>query len=289
MKLRIAFLCLLLSLGTTAVYACSCGRTILEKEIDSTPVIFIGKAIEVEFFTKEINCYSQDFQQTTFKVTEYFKGSGDNLISLITDPYESTCGFSFEMDSVFLVFASTEFIGTIYDNKTLSTGYCSRTGFANQRTGTISKLRKIQCSIDDISKLSAEVLYLNIWKDERFIWTEKRESLDLTQEQLNQFIDKYLVRCKTDSIFPKNSFDSSMVKSNWWNYVPTMVSIAFDIDQYGVISNLSVLDDNRTRDCQTKAIEFVRKLGPWKPASIRGVNVKSRGIYTVDFAELNTR
>ena len=66
---------------------------------------------------------------------------------------------------------------------------------------------------------------------------------------------------------------------------PTEI-VVFDVDVNGSTSNFDILlSDSTGKRYRELAIQFVKSLNHWKPATIRGIKVKSNGFYEVDFAK----
>lgn len=78
-------------------------------------VIFVGKAAAVEE-AKD----AQDFFDVTFEVNKYYKGEGEPSIYVRTDKDRNRCGFKFDRNKEYLVYAK-------YHNGVLLTDACSRT------------------------------------------------------------------------------------------------------------------------------------------------------------------
>ena len=285
---RILFLVIIWNCLTYQALACSCVSEILEEEIKETAVIFTGKVINVEPFKISSNGYEQDYHRTTFEVIESLKGQTSNRLTVITDPYGSSCGYSFDKDSLYLVFGSYDYYGDLFNDSEITTGLCTRTGTFSRSTGLIRKLKKLGSQITSIESINSNMLYQEIWRGEKFIWTDEYAELLISEEEQLRLIQTNLTYCETDSIFPENAMDS--IALDYWNYKPTRVTVAFNVDEHGETSNFDVFPfGNTDKQCQELAIQFVKSLEPWKPATIKDIKVRSNGFYEVDFAKCKSR
>ncbi|MGM0582714.1 MAG: hypothetical protein ACQETL_18700 [Bacteroidota bacterium] len=287
---RILFLVIISNLWTYQVLGCSCVSEILETEIKETAIIFTGRAVSVESFKISSSRYEQKYHRTTFEVLESIKGEGNDRLTVITDPYGSSCGYSFDKDSLYIVFGSYDYNGNLLGKKEITTGLCTRTGPLSRSAGLIRKLKKLGSQISSIESIDEYKLYREIWHGEKFIWTDEYSELLLSEAEQLKLLRTNLTYCETDSIFPQDEMDSIMFDVTSWNYKPTRVTVTFDVDENGEISNFGVFPfGNTDKQCQKMAIQFVKELKPWKPATIKGIKVKSDGFYEVDFAKCKSR
>lgn len=92
---------LLLSFGSVEqVFACSCGFSSSCQKYNSADVVFVGKVIAIKKIVEDV--YS-----VTFEISETFKGTNINekinILSIQNDG--GGCGYRFEQDKTYLVFA----------------------------------------------------------------------------------------------------------------------------------------------------------------------------------------
>lgn len=287
-QVRIFVVLSLLGISTNLL-ACSCKTPLLTDEINESKAIFIGKVTGTEEFNVDFGGYPEKYQRATFQLIESLKGNQSALIEVITE-IGSSCGMTFHLDSTYLVFASNDYYYDTFQDE-LTTGLCSRTRPFSRSETVLNKLYKLGNKIEIIDELDPNQLYGEIWKEELFFSVEQYEKLLLSEEEETELVLNLLPNCETDSIFPVTKEDSTRVRFSSWNYKPTRVSVFFEIDPNGLTSNFKVLGnfDKVSEECIEVAKDFVSKLGPWKPAEILGINVRSVSFYEVDFALLKSR
>ncbi|MBK6263532.1 hypothetical protein JKA74_00680 [Marivirga sp. S37H4] len=282
MKLKL-IISLLLLLSAYQSMACSCALGTLEERIKRSPEIFVGKVIRVEPCWQKESDYNFLYHRTIFQVEKIYKGQVFPTEIVVHDPDSGSCGISFDQDSVYLIF--TEYAPWLNETS-LTTGDCSGTANVNSTFGkeAIRKLDKLAGEIELITTMSADRLYNVIWKGESFFFTEEREKLLMDYLEISKLKKELLSNCVTNSDYPKS--DSAGLST--WNYVPDNVYAKYEIDEKGQLSEVAI-EREIDKDCQKKAVDFVKKLHPWKPATIRGIAVKSYGFYDVPFPEVKER
>lgn len=266
--------------------ACSCALGTFKEEIMSSSYVFVGKATKQTVHEFDQGGNTRKIQATTFLISELFKGLEASEVVVNAEP-DFSCGFSFELDKYYVVFATNErwFEHLGLATSGLGTSLCTRTSLFEESSSTISKLRKIRQHIPNLESLTPDFIYNNIWKDETFVWVKKSAELPLTIEQQMNLVKKRLSECQVDSILPKNEFDSTMFFSlGFWEYFPSKVYVSFDLNKNGIPSNFRVNEGmGINKDCDQKAIEFVRTLPNWIAAELEGQKVNTIGGYSVDF------
>ncbi|MBB3696565.1 hypothetical protein KMW28_23960 [Flammeovirga yaeyamensis] len=271
---RIVLLFLISNTFYFKVLGCECSTETLEKEINETSVIFIGKAITVSTEDGYEN-------RTTFEVLETLKGEFKNEMTVVSESYSSSCGYSFDIDSLYIVFGRFNSLGEYK----IRTNLCTRTGHISRSTDLIRKLKKLGNEINSINLIDTHILYNEIWKDEKFIWTDEYSELLLSNSEELDLIESSLTYCEPDSTFLQNKIDSLK-----WINRKNKIIVGFEVNQFGETSNFFVFPNRNTnKHCQEIAIQFVKTLKPWKPATIKGIKVRSNGYYEVDFSKCKSR
>ena len=122
----ISGLCLITILITTLPIqssACSCVQPgSVQEELERTDVVFSGEVIDIfdENEKKEI-ISSADVVQYVFEVKEIWKGTEQSQVLVSSARDSASCGFEFELNMKYLVFAQLE------EDATISTGLCTMT------------------------------------------------------------------------------------------------------------------------------------------------------------------
>lgn len=126
MKSRLLLLLLILS-GAISVHACSCiGRASVDQAYASTQLIFSGKVLAdsvVKIDSKEMPGASYSQKHYRFSVTNTYKGRSMSTVAIETGMGGGDCGFRFELNKEYIVYASLK-------NDSLriySTTICTRT------------------------------------------------------------------------------------------------------------------------------------------------------------------
>ncbi len=133
---------LLLIMGTTSAFACSCfARASVCNAFGGAKAVFVGKVIEgnsVERMSDMFKAGTKDLT-FTFKVSRGFIGAkADETIEVHTGFGFGDCGFPFEKGEEYIVYA--------YENdktKVISTGTCTRTTHISRAEEEISGLQTI--------------------------------------------------------------------------------------------------------------------------------------------------
>ncbi len=109
-------------LAPTRAAACSCMQQSPEDAAASADAIFEGRVVTVE-------APAEGDQSTpvrvTVRVTQQWKGVTTEEVELTTAPNSAMCGYDFELDQVYLIYAYAEDGG-------LGVSLCSRTQLADQ-------------------------------------------------------------------------------------------------------------------------------------------------------------
>src|SRR5690606_25529228 len=101
-------------------YACSCAEPFsVDEELKLKTAIFSGKVVEISE-EKKLFGSSNDPILVTFDVTSSWKGVDKSQVTIRTAKYEESCGYTFKMNTEYLVYAYGE-------KDDLKTGYCGRT------------------------------------------------------------------------------------------------------------------------------------------------------------------
>ncbi|MFZ3591203.1 hypothetical protein ACOI1C_18650 [Bacillus sp. DJP31] len=97
-------------------YACSCIQPPpVDEEYKQVTAVFSGKVIDIK---NQLN--PSEPMKVTFQVDQSWKGVSEGKISIYTAKDSAACGYAFNMDDSYLVYASE------YEGK-LNTGLCSLT------------------------------------------------------------------------------------------------------------------------------------------------------------------
>jgi hypothetical protein len=104
-----------------SIHACSCAESpSANAELQSHTAVFSGKVLSVKEPSKLLNWSSADPIKVTFEVYRVWKGEVGNKVSIQTAMHEASCGFDFDENQEYLVYAH----GDMAD---LKASLCSRT------------------------------------------------------------------------------------------------------------------------------------------------------------------
>ncbi|SDX98390.1 hypothetical protein [Thermoactinomyces sp. DSM 45892] len=118
------------------VQACSCAPSDDPvKEADKSSAVFVGKVVQLE----------RDANQriATLHVSKRWKGDLDPELIVYTALSEASCGFTFEMEKEYLVYA-------IKKNGHLTTTICSRTKLLSEAQADLDALNKRMWMMDGV-------------------------------------------------------------------------------------------------------------------------------------------
>lgn len=101
-----------------------------------TPAIFVGEAQEIETIEEETADGVSRSRLVTLEVQEVFRGVDDDEVEVRTGAGGGDCGFDFEEDGRYLVYANRSRI-----SGRLQTGICSRTAAVEDAAYDLSYLR----------------------------------------------------------------------------------------------------------------------------------------------------
>lgn len=133
----------LLLFGTIESYACSCGtpdpklslNKQIQKSLKSAEAVFSGKVIKIE----KASTFAV---KVTIKIENVWKGDLPEMTTLITGLGSGDCGFSFETERTYLIYAN----GNLKENF-LATGICSRTNLLALASKDLEALGKGKVSV----------------------------------------------------------------------------------------------------------------------------------------------
>ena len=130
-----------------AAYACSC--VIPESPNDSlqkSDAVFSGKAVKIEEkHQNDLAFSSMDSVLVTFDVDRVWKGENEASITIQTSPSSASCGYSFEENSHYLVYANR-------NGDMLDVSLCSRTNLVSSATEDIGDLGIPNYEIKDMQE-----------------------------------------------------------------------------------------------------------------------------------------
>ena len=130
-----------------AAYACSC--MIPESANDSlqtSAAVFSGKAVKIEKrHSDDLAFSSMDPVLVTFDVDRVWKGENESSITIQTRQSSASCGYSFEEDSNYLVYAQR-------NGEMLDVSLCSRTSLVSSAAEDISELGIPNYDINDMQE-----------------------------------------------------------------------------------------------------------------------------------------
>lgn len=104
MNRRLILCCLALTLLAGSGSPCSCIPIPLQDQFDRAVDIFVGRAVAVEL--AEGGCTPEGSDRWTFKKSGYWKGSRSSVGFVTTSCMSSMCGYGFELDQEYIVFAN---------------------------------------------------------------------------------------------------------------------------------------------------------------------------------------
>ena len=109
--------------------ACSCAspagvspRELVREELSYSDAVFAGKVVDIE--DPAISLSSAAPMTVTFRVSEAWKGAEGETVQVRTEVSDAGCGYPFDEDGSYLVFASE---GELYDGEGLEVGLCGST------------------------------------------------------------------------------------------------------------------------------------------------------------------
>lgn len=124
MKKQILSLFILISLffiNTTVVNACSCVKPPPPKELlEKSSAVFAGKVIDI-YTPEKTKTGENQYLKVTFDTSKIWKGPKNKKIVIKTNNSSAACGYTFEKDQEYVVYASYN------TNDTLFTSLCSGT------------------------------------------------------------------------------------------------------------------------------------------------------------------
>ena len=130
-----------------AAYACSC--MIPESPNDSlqtSDAVFSGKAVKIEEkHSDDLAFSSMDPVLVTFDVDRVWKGENESSITIQTRQSSASCGYSFEEDRHYLVYAQR-------NGEMLDVSLCSRTSLVSSAAEDISELGIPNYDINDMQE-----------------------------------------------------------------------------------------------------------------------------------------
>jgi Tissue inhibitor of metalloproteinase len=88
--------------------ACSCGGYEIEKAFDEYEVVFVGKAVSVgeQSLFEGRKLFWEGMRKVKFEVKRSYKGTADVKVTVFTSNQSSACGYPFEKDTEYAVFAN---------------------------------------------------------------------------------------------------------------------------------------------------------------------------------------
>ena len=135
---------LLFSFTAPQVYACSCAITKSATEaFDSASAVFAGKVL-----SRDIQSSGQPGWNTaspfkvTLEVSQVWKGPKDSTIDIFTANLGASCGYTFNENQQYLVYAYPR------EGGTLETGLCSRTKSLANAKEDVTQLNRLMSSTE---------------------------------------------------------------------------------------------------------------------------------------------
>ena len=232
-----------LMLVSTTAWACDCERPSLIDLAENATHIFVGRKIPGEGITME--------------VSEVFKGKVARQQKIYQDP---GCAMYFEAGRTHLVFAwQRESDGRIYTNE------CASVYNIGNEEEIIRKLRKLGPYIDSLSTISPELLYGQLWLD------EKAERIDTPAKPR---ISAY------SRVHPVIFFSSK--DDYFFNLENPHVFVSLKVDACGMVSedNSSINYEPDRTPCYERALQWAYSI-PWEPATVGGFPVASRQYFAL--------
>ncbi|NIR47641.1 T9SS type A sorting domain-containing protein [candidate division KSB1 bacterium] len=121
-----------------AAHTCTCGGPIPPKlELKLKDAVFVGGVLSVDLDTIE---FGRRIHRVQFLVDRYWKGVSDDTITVSTNTNEGSCGFPFEPDSTYLVYAYTIEDTSSDLHGQLFTSICTRTRLLSKASEDLSEL-----------------------------------------------------------------------------------------------------------------------------------------------------
>ena len=240
---RFLLIACLMLLGSTHSYACTCLHSPLMESIERATHIFVGKPIPGD--------------ELIFEVSESFKGKVARQQKIYQDP---GCAMYFEAGRTHLVFAwQRESDGRIYTNE------CASVYNIGNEEEIIRKLRKLGPYIDSLSTISPELLYGQLWLD------EKAERIDTPAKPR---ISAY------SRVHPVIFFSSK--DDYFFNLENPHVFVSLKVDACGMVSegNSWLGDEPERTPCYERALQWAYSI-PWEPATVGGFPVASRQYFAL--------
>jgi hypothetical protein len=107
-----------------STYACSCAAAPTPRQaLREAKAVFIGEVISTEVFDVKDEFGTQQVIRVRFAVSRFWKGVEGAEIIVHTSGHEMSCGFHFEKEKKYLVYAYPDH----WKLGVLETGICSRT------------------------------------------------------------------------------------------------------------------------------------------------------------------
>lgn len=140
-------LTILFIINTNILSACSCAVPGTPTEtLEASPAVFSGKVININTYTDNLNGIQKN--EVTFDVLKLWKGPSDSVLIVHTMKSGALCGFNFQEDTEYLVYASGE-------EDSLNVGICKRTKLLSDAQEDIDELNGdliITCTDSDGGK-----------------------------------------------------------------------------------------------------------------------------------------
>lgn len=131
-------------------YACSCMQPLSpDEELPNYDAVFAGKVIDMDEKRSDDSLFSSaNSLLVTFDVDKVWKGPQTNTITIQTSVSSASCGFYFEDDQSYIVYANQQV-------DTLDVSLCSRTGLLSS---AIEDLQELGPGISMKSEINSELL-----------------------------------------------------------------------------------------------------------------------------------
>ncbi|QGQ98948.1 hypothetical protein EHS13_30755 [Paenibacillus psychroresistens] len=123
LQLIVLIVCSIIGMLTvpTISYACSCAETgSTQAELQKQTAVFSGKVTAVSKPFKVLNQTDEESVKVAFEVYRVWKGEIGKKVAISTGVYSASCGFTFEKNQEYLVFANG-------DISNLEASLCSKT------------------------------------------------------------------------------------------------------------------------------------------------------------------
>jgi hypothetical protein len=104
-----------------SAHACSCAISTPQERYERSEAVFIGRVVDIDDsreFVSELG--SPQHRRVDMHVTERWKGIRSNFVTVATGMGGGDCGYDFESNKEYLIYAGTDF----YGNGEFSTGIC---------------------------------------------------------------------------------------------------------------------------------------------------------------------